>query len=165
MIHPPDTWVLRHPVRLAEFSVNSFYSALHVINNIAPPPPFTQSRQVLKKVCCQSHQCNIWAIRVKRKDWGYSELFPWYCLKLGILKPSQRKQYILKEQLNCYVSFAQVPKYLWEMLDGKSWGRQKRKQRQQKGFLPLYCIFYGDCPSPIECLICIFNGVLIVHIF
>jgi hypothetical protein len=24
---PPDTWVLRHPVRLAEFSVNFFYSA------------------------------------------------------------------------------------------------------------------------------------------
>ncbi len=26
MFRPADTWVLRHPVKLAEFSVNSFYS-------------------------------------------------------------------------------------------------------------------------------------------
>jgi hypothetical protein len=69
-------------------------------------------------------------------------------LKLGILKPSQRKQYKLKEELNCYVSFAQGPKYLCDMLDEKSWGRQKRKQRQQKGFRSLYCIFCGDFPFP-----------------
>ncbi len=28
IFRPPDTWVLRHPVRLADLSVNSFYSAL-----------------------------------------------------------------------------------------------------------------------------------------
>ncbi len=43
---------------------------------------------------------------------------------------------------------------------------RKKEQRQQKGFLPIYCIFCSDCPSPAyRCLICIIFPTLYGVVF